>query len=48
LCGDLIERAAEAGLRSILVGFETLTPDTAGISGLNYSMLACLQARFRL
>jgi len=26
LRGDLIERAAEAGLRSIFVGFETLTP----------------------
>jgi radical SAM superfamily enzyme YgiQ (UPF0313 family) len=26
LQGDLIERAAEAGLRSIFVGFETLTP----------------------
>src|SRR2546423_980635 len=26
LHGDLIERAAEAGLRSIFVGFETLTP----------------------
>ncbi len=25
--GDLIERAAEAGLRSIFVGFETLTPE---------------------
>jgi uncharacterized LabA/DUF88 family protein len=25
LRGDLIERAAEAGLRSIFVGFETLT-----------------------
>ena len=27
LRGDLIARAAEAGLRSIFVGFETLTPD---------------------
>ena len=27
LRGDLIERAAAAGLRSIFVGFETLTPD---------------------
>jgi radical SAM superfamily enzyme YgiQ (UPF0313 family) len=27
LRGDLIERAAESGLRSIFVGFETLTPD---------------------
>src|SRR6266853_2664360 len=27
LRGDLIERAAEAGLRSIFVGFETLIPD---------------------
>jgi radical SAM superfamily enzyme YgiQ (UPF0313 family) len=27
LRGELIERAAEAGLRSIFVGFETLTPD---------------------
>ena len=27
LRGDLIERAAEAGLRSLFVGFETLTPD---------------------
>jgi radical SAM superfamily enzyme YgiQ (UPF0313 family) len=26
LRGDLIERAAEAGLRSIFIGFETLTP----------------------
>lgn len=26
LYGDLVERAAEAGLRSIFVGFETLTP----------------------
>jgi radical SAM superfamily enzyme YgiQ (UPF0313 family) len=27
LRGDAIERAAEAGMRSIFVGFETLTPD---------------------
>jgi radical SAM superfamily enzyme YgiQ (UPF0313 family) len=27
LRGDLVERAAEAGLRSIFVGFETLSPD---------------------
>jgi radical SAM superfamily enzyme YgiQ (UPF0313 family) len=27
LRGDLIERAAEAGLRSLFVGFETLTPE---------------------
>jgi radical SAM superfamily enzyme YgiQ (UPF0313 family) len=27
LRGDLIERAAEAGLRSLFVGFETLSPD---------------------
>lgn len=27
LRGDLIERAADAGLRSLFVGFETLTPD---------------------
>jgi radical SAM superfamily enzyme YgiQ (UPF0313 family) len=27
LRGDLIERAAEAGMRSIFVGFETLTPE---------------------
>jgi radical SAM superfamily enzyme YgiQ (UPF0313 family) len=27
LRGDLVERAAEAGLRSIFVGFETLTPE---------------------
>jgi len=27
LRGDLIERAAEAGLRSIFVGFETLTQE---------------------
>jgi radical SAM superfamily enzyme YgiQ (UPF0313 family) len=27
LRGDLIERAAEAGMRSLFVGFETLTPD---------------------
>ena len=26
LRGDLIERAADAGLRSLFVGFETLTP----------------------
>lgn len=27
LRGDLVERAADAGLRSLFVGFETLTPD---------------------
>jgi len=27
LRGDLIERAAEAGLRSVFIGFETLTPE---------------------
>ena len=30
LRGDLIERAAEAGLRSLFVGFETLTPENLG------------------
>ena len=29
LRGDLIERAADAGLRSLFVGFETLTPATS-------------------
>src|SRR6476660_4406932 len=33
LRGDLIERAAEAGLRSIFVGFETLTPENLKRSG---------------
>jgi radical SAM superfamily enzyme YgiQ (UPF0313 family) len=33
LRGDLIERAAEAGLRSLFVGFETLTPDNLRQSG---------------
>src|SRR6516225_6108127 len=33
LRGDLIERAAEAGLRSIFVGFETLSPDNLRRSG---------------
>ena len=33
LRGDLIERAAEAGLRSLFVGFETLTPDNLRRSG---------------
>ncbi len=27
LRGDLVERAAEAGLRSLFVGFETLAPE---------------------
>jgi len=33
LRGDLIERAAAAGLRSLFVGFETLTPDNLRRSG---------------
>src|SRR4029078_775610 len=33
LRGDLIERAAEAGLRSLFVGFEPWTPDTLRRSG---------------
>jgi radical SAM superfamily enzyme YgiQ (UPF0313 family) len=33
LRGDLIERAAEAGLRSLFVGFETLTPGNLKRSG---------------
>src|SRR5678816_2897856 len=33
LRGDLIERAAEAGLRSLFVGFETLTPANLKRSG---------------
>jgi len=33
LRGDLIERAADAGLRSIFVGFETLSPDNLRRSG---------------
>ena len=33
LRGDLIERAAEAGLRSLFVGFETLTPGNLVRSG---------------
>jgi radical SAM superfamily enzyme YgiQ (UPF0313 family) len=33
LRGDLIERAAEAGLRSLFVGFETLTPANLRSSG---------------
>jgi radical SAM superfamily enzyme YgiQ (UPF0313 family) len=33
LRGDLIERAAEAGLRSLFVGFETLTPGNLARSG---------------
>src|ERR1700737_1648447 len=33
LRGDLIERAAEAGLRSLFVGFETLTPENLRRSG---------------
>jgi radical SAM superfamily enzyme YgiQ (UPF0313 family) len=33
LRGDLIERAAEAGLRSLFVGFETLTPSNLRASG---------------
>jgi radical SAM superfamily enzyme YgiQ (UPF0313 family) len=33
LRGDLIERAAEAGLRSLFVGFETLTPSNLQMSG---------------
>jgi radical SAM superfamily enzyme YgiQ (UPF0313 family) len=33
LRGDLVERAAEAGLRSLFVGFETLTPDNLRRSG---------------
>ena len=33
LRGNLIERAADAGLRSLFVGFETLTPDNLRRSG---------------
>src|SRR3954468_10682001 len=33
LRGDLIERAAEAGLRSLFVGFETLAPGNLRTSG---------------
>ena len=33
LRGDLIERAADAGLRSLFVGFETLSPDNLRRSG---------------
>src|SRR5215813_13840628 len=33
LRGDLVEKAAEAGLRSLFVGFETLTPDNLRRSG---------------
>jgi radical SAM superfamily enzyme YgiQ (UPF0313 family) len=46
LRGDLIERAAEAGLRSIFVGFETLTPENLKRSnkrqnlGRNYKAVA--------
>jgi radical SAM superfamily enzyme YgiQ (UPF0313 family) len=46
LRGDLIERAAEAGLRSIFVGFETLTPENLKRSnkrqnlGRDYTALA--------
>ena len=46
LRGDLIERAAEAGLRSIFVGFETLTPGNLKQSnkrqnlGRDYKMVA--------
>src|SRR6266571_984538 len=46
LRGDLIERAAEAGLRSIFVGFETLTPENLRRSnkrqnlGRDYSAVA--------
>jgi radical SAM superfamily enzyme YgiQ (UPF0313 family) len=46
LRGDLIERAAEAGLRSLFVGFETLTPENLRRSGKrqnlgrNYSAVA--------
>ncbi len=46
LRGDLIEHAAEAGLRSLFVGFETLTPDNLRRSqkrqnlGRDYSAVA--------
>ncbi|MFL6305615.1 MAG: B12-binding domain-containing radical SAM protein [Candidatus Sulfotelmatobacter sp.] len=46
LRGDLIERAAEAGLRSLFVGFETLTPENLKRSnkrqnlGRNYKAVA--------
>src|ERR1044071_966922 len=46
LRGDLIERAAEAGLRSIFVGFETLTPENLARSnkrqnlGKDYALVA--------
>ncbi len=46
LRGDLIERAAEAGLRSVFVGFETLTPanlkrcNKRGSLGCDYKSVA--------
>lgn len=46
LRGDLIERAAQAGLRSIFIGFETLTPENLKRSnkrqnlGRNYKAVA--------
>jgi radical SAM superfamily enzyme YgiQ (UPF0313 family) len=38
LRGDLIERAAEAGLRSLFVGFETLTPENLRASGKHQNL----------
>jgi len=38
LRGDLIERAAEAGLRSIFVGFETLAPENLRLSNKRQSL----------
>ena len=51
LRGDLIERAAEAGLRSLFVGFETLTPGNLARSnkrqnlGRDYSAVTDAAAR---
>lgn len=36
--GDLIEKAAEAGLRSVFVGFETLSPDNLKSSNKNHNL----------
>jgi len=34
LTGDLIEKAAQAGLRSLFVGFETFSPEKLSIQGI--------------
>jgi radical SAM superfamily enzyme YgiQ (UPF0313 family) len=47
LRGDLIERAAEAGLRSIFVGFETLTPENLKRSNKRQNLGRDLQGRCR-